>query len=160
MPAGGPFYLQPKRKWSYSDKLWFEAKPIGWNMLETRFKQMCKDAGLTGNFSNHSARATSITRLYDAGVPEKSIMKRSGHRSIEGVRTYRREDASANILVSDVLSGASTTSNSDLVLDIDEETLVNACIDYEEGASSTLDFSGLLQGASCGTVNININISK
>jgi integrase len=125
MPADGPFYLQPKRKWSYSDDLWFEARPIGWNMLEKRFKEMCKDAGLTGNFTNHSGRATSITRLYDAGVPEKSIMKRSGHRSIEGVRTYRREDASVNTLVSNVLSGAST-SNSDSVLDIDDETLVNA----------------------------------
>jgi integrase len=85
MPADGPFYLQPKRKWSYSDNLWFESRPIGWNMLAKRFKEMCKDAGLTGNFTNHSGRATSITHLYDAGVLEKSIMKRSGHQSIEGV---------------------------------------------------------------------------
>ena len=67
---------------------------------------MCQDAGLKGNYNNQSGRLTAVTRLYDSGVPEKAIMKRSGHRSIEGVRTYQREGVNANVAVSNVLSGA------------------------------------------------------
>ena len=40
--------------------------------------------------SNHSLRATSISRMYHAKVPEKQIMERSGHLSKEGVRSYER----------------------------------------------------------------------
>ena len=78
------FYLKPKKKWSPGDDIWFERNPIGHNMLNTRFTKMCGEAGLVGNFTNHSWRATAITRMFDAGLPEKSIMQRSGHRSIEG----------------------------------------------------------------------------
>ena len=40
------------------------------------------------NVSNHSLRATSISRLYRASIPENVIMERSGHLSTDGVRSY------------------------------------------------------------------------
>ena len=97
------FYRKPKKKWSPGDDVWFEKTPIGHNTLNTRFKKMCGEVGLVGNFTNHSGRATAITGMYDAGLPEKGIMQRSGHRSIEGVRAYQREDANNKIVVSNVL---------------------------------------------------------
>ena len=74
-------------------------------MLRNRFKKMCGEAGLVGNFMNHSGRATAITRMYEAGLPEKEIMKRSGHRSTEGIRVYQRENPN-KIAVSNVLSSS------------------------------------------------------
>ena len=39
--------------------------------------------GILGNKTNHSLRAYSATKLYNAGVPEKVIQDRTGHRSLE-----------------------------------------------------------------------------
>ena len=52
---------------------------------------MCKNAGITGYCTNHSLRATTATRLHQsASVEEQEIMERTGHRSIETVRSYKR----------------------------------------------------------------------
>ncbi|KAK3705188.1 hypothetical protein QZH41_013984 [Actinostola sp. cb2023] len=102
------FYLRPKAMWKYSDQVWFEKSPMGHNTIDKRFKKMCNDAGLEGNFSNHSGRVTGITRMYQAGLPEKLIMNRSGHRSIEGVRAYQRENPNDVSRVSHALSSPAT----------------------------------------------------
>ena len=53
-------------------------------------KDICADAGVKGNKSNHSLRATGATELYQAGVPEKVIQERTGHLSLTGLRQYER----------------------------------------------------------------------
>ena len=50
--------------------------------------RLCEIAGVEGNFRNHSLRATSITRMNQAKVPEQEIKEFSGHRS-SAVRTYK-----------------------------------------------------------------------
>ena len=40
--------------------------------------------------------ATAATRLYNAGVDEQLIMETTGHRSLEGVRSYKRTSESFN----------------------------------------------------------------
>ena len=35
-------------------------------------QEMCKQAGISGNKTNHSLRATGATKLYQTGVPEKN----------------------------------------------------------------------------------------
>ena len=52
-------------------------------------KTICKDAGISGNFTNQSGKRTCATTLYQAGVDEQSIMMRTGHRSVQGVRKYK-----------------------------------------------------------------------
>ena len=53
-------FLRAKVKWNYGDEIWFEKSPIGHNLLQNRFKEMCKQASLVGNFTNHSIRATAV----------------------------------------------------------------------------------------------------
>ena len=48
-------------------------------------KDICADAGIGGNKSNHTLRATGATELYQAGVPEKVIQERTGHLSLTTV---------------------------------------------------------------------------
>ena len=68
-------------------------------------KEIFKDADLDSEcVSNHSLRATCVSRLYEKGVPEKLIMERSGHLSISGVRSYERTTSEQQKSVSDVLS--------------------------------------------------------
>ena len=51
---------------------------------------MRKEAGIIGYKTNHSLRATAAIKLYQSGVDEQLIMERTGHRSLDGVRSYKR----------------------------------------------------------------------
>ena len=82
---GDVFYHKPRRfKLDVpKDEPWFECTIVGHNKLSNMVKEMLATAGIDGaHLSNHSLRATGISRLYNSGVPEKLIMERSGHLSI------------------------------------------------------------------------------
>ena len=52
---------------------------------------MLQDAGIdNNNKTNHSLRATAITRMMEKNVPSKVIMQRSGHLSKDGLVPYER----------------------------------------------------------------------
>ena len=51
---------------------------------------LCKDANLDAYYTNHSLRATAITRMYKAGVAENIFSEKSGHRGIKGLRAYEK----------------------------------------------------------------------
>ena len=65
---------------------------------------MCSKAGIKGFHTNHSLRATSATRLFCAGTDEQLIMKRTGHQSVDGVRSYKRTSSQLSEEVSDILN--------------------------------------------------------
>ncbi|XP_062611438.1 uncharacterized protein LOC134273266 [Saccostrea cucullata] len=67
----------------------FSSQVVGINKLSTLIKTMCTEAGLSGNFSNHSGKRTCATSLYNSGVDKQLIMERTGHRS-DAVRKYKR----------------------------------------------------------------------
>ena len=72
--------------------------------------RLCSEAGISGFRSNHSLRATTATRLYQANVDEQLIMERTGHRSLEGVREYKRTFDDQKAQLSDLFN--STTKGS------------------------------------------------
>ena len=65
---------------------------------------MCKQADIQGYFTNHSLRTTAATRLYHAGIDEQLVMERTGHRSVEGIRNYKRTSKQQCETISDVLN--------------------------------------------------------
>ena len=54
------FYLQPKKK--IIDSIWYQDRPCGVNKLRDVVKELCKTAGLTGFYSNHSLRSVAATK--------------------------------------------------------------------------------------------------
>lgn len=72
--------------------------------LSSTVSCLCKMAGIEGYFTNHSLRATATSRLYHAGVDEQLVMERTGHRSIEGVRSYKRTSDEQREALSDLLN--------------------------------------------------------
>ena len=96
------FYLHPSR--SPTATYWFSRRPLGHNHLGTIVSKICKSAGIDGFKTNHSLRATSTSRLYQSGVDEQLVMERTGHRSIEGVRSYKRTSAEQRMALSDILN--------------------------------------------------------
>ena len=76
------FYLTPLQK--PTEQVWYSRQPVGVNQLSKYTMELCKEAGLEGNYTNHSWRATAATHLYQHGVDEQLIMERTGHQSTAG----------------------------------------------------------------------------
>ena len=57
--------------------------------------------------SNHSLRATAITRMYESNVPTKLIMERSGHLPSGGLVPYERTSLAQKKAVCSALSSTS-----------------------------------------------------
>ena len=113
LPVNRPndaFYFHPLPK--PRDGCWFTTKPIGHNDLQGTVARLCANAGITGFRSNHSLRATTATRLYQGNVDEQLIMERTGHRSLKGVREYKRTSDKQKEHLSDLLNSTSETRKS------------------------------------------------
>ena len=96
--AEGCFYLQPLAK--PKKNCWFANKPLGHNMV----KSMCQEAGIAGHKTNHSLRATTATRLFNAGVEDQLNMERTGHASVDGVRSYKHTSDEQRTALSDIIN--------------------------------------------------------
>ena len=58
----------------------FEKVPVGINSLNKILPEMCVSAGFKRKTA-HSLRVACVSSLFNAGVDEKLIRERSGHRS-------------------------------------------------------------------------------
>ena len=92
LPENPPaFYLRPLDKVpSSDDKPWYCKSRVGVNKLKTIITEISVEAGLQVHYTNHSLRATAVTRMYNTGVPENLIAEKSGHRSLKALRAYKR----------------------------------------------------------------------
>ena len=86
------FYLRPASKVSIADALksWYITVPIGVNTIKKFLPSMCAEAGLTVQYTNHSLRATSASRMFAKNVPEKIIKEKTGHRFSGALRMHER----------------------------------------------------------------------
>ena len=58
---------------------WYQKVPVRHNTLQTTVSQLCNSAGFDGHFINHSVRATTAMRFFEAKVDEQLITQRTGH---------------------------------------------------------------------------------
>ena len=80
------FYLRPLA--GVHGNTWYASQPIGHNTLSKVVASLAEEAGLKGNYSNHSLHATAASHLYNANVDEQLISEVTGHRS-NAVRGYK-----------------------------------------------------------------------
>ena len=107
--AKDAFYLTPLlHKPKDPSKPWYTTTPIGRNRLNSMLKEMCQEAGLSTKFTNHSLRAYGATTLFQAGVSEKLIQQRTGHRCLEALRQYEWTSELQLADVSNVMSNPDT----------------------------------------------------
>ena len=102
------FYLTPISE--PKGNVWYKTIPIGINSLRSTVSTLCQKGGIDGYKTNHSLRVTAATRLFHEGIDEQLIMERTGHRSIDGVRTYKRTCSEQHAKLSDVLHGSSSSA--------------------------------------------------
>ena len=97
------FYLKPLKK--PTDERWYSCVVISHNVLNSSMVwDMCKAYCVVGYKINHSLRATTVTRLLHAGVDEQLIMERTGHRSTDGVCSYKRISMEQQMALSDIVN--------------------------------------------------------
>lgn len=114
-PSDAPdhaFYLKPLDSSALSGSCWYSKKPLGHNQLANTVRRLCSAAGIGGFKTNHSLRATSASRLHQSGVEEQMVMERTGHRSVDGVRSYQRTSEEQRIALSDILNHRPAVSTS------------------------------------------------
>ena len=95
---------------------WYMASPVGKNVLGDMMKNICKEAGIVGKKTNHSLRATRTSELFAAGVPERIIQQRTGHRSLDALRLYERPTEKQQQAISSVLASAAPTPYSSALM--------------------------------------------
>ena len=84
-------------------------------------RDMCQAAGITGFKTNHSLRATTATRLFHAGVDEQLIMERTGRRSLDGVRSYKRTCSEQQQQISAIVTQVSKRQKVDNTANVVQE---------------------------------------
>ena len=92
LPPNSPhFYMRALERFpSDPNKFCMANQRVGVNMLKNILSKLSEKAGLEAHYTNHSLRATAITRMFNAGIPEKVIAENSGHRSTKALRCYER----------------------------------------------------------------------
>ena len=84
---------------------WFCDQPYGVNKIKSTVKDLCKEAGIEGKVTNHSLRATCVSRMFDKNIPEQIIKETTGHRS-ECVHVYKRTSEMLQENASKTVSGS------------------------------------------------------
>lgn len=108
------FYLKPLQFTPTGETLpWYWDEPISRKKLQTMVKDICTEAQVEGNFTNHSLRATGATALFDAGVPETIIQKRTGHKSLKALRCYEWVSLGQNVAGGKILDTSATDFDPD-----------------------------------------------
>ena len=105
------FYLRPLPK--PKGNIWYYKKAAGRETLANVVKKVMGKAGFDGHFTNHSLRRNCVTNLYDNGVPEQVIQETTGHRSVEGVRAYKRTSSAMKRKISAILNQSQSSLGSD-----------------------------------------------
>ncbi len=62
-------------------------------------------------------RATAATRLYESGIDEQLVLERIGHRSLPGVRSYKRTSSHQKEVLSDILNKVPRLTNAGTAYD-------------------------------------------
>ena len=157
-------YWQPKQSVpTKSTDPWYNCQPVGKHKLQAMVASMCEEAGICERKTNHSLRVTGATTMYNSGVPEREIQERTGHRSLEALRTYehtgeQQHQAVSNMLSSTVerpytshLSAVCRASTSRQIIHSSSvSSQSHSSIQYPSG----LDLQGLFRAEHWGTLNI------
>lgn len=105
---------------------------------------------------------TAATRLFQKGIDEQLIMERTGHRSIDGVRTYKRTCSEQDEKLSNVLHGNSPSKKPKLDVEITEVSMKTKAnskqgdeVGNKENVSQGSGAQPMLNFNNCHSITIN-----
>ena len=133
-------YLTPRRK--IVDEEWYMTTPMGKNTLGKICKDMFQKAGISGRFTNHSARRTAVSTLLGKNVHETKVQQLSGHKNIQSLNEYRVATLEQQKSMSNILTKAiSDAKASNDIPDVDDQDLLDALEIIEKAANGNVTVS-------------------
>ncbi|XP_053403038.1 uncharacterized protein LOC123535173 [Mercenaria mercenaria] len=94
VPRKGPLYRKPLQGLDENNSIRYSSGTLPLNVLKQRMKKFFSEANIPTvrrKITNHSARVTLCTSLYNERLSDKAVTSRSKHRSA-AVQTYQREN--------------------------------------------------------------------
>lgn len=150
MPENHCFYLTPRRSIKDGDSLWYTKNPVGHNTLGNVVKTLCSKGGIEGHHTNHSLRATTATRGLEAGIPEKCLMARTGHRSVDSLHQYQRESESMKVRVCEAIQNDKSMWQTDEAAGYDRDEKVEI---EKKHQNETAEKEDGVEGSECARGN-------
>ena len=105
----GNFYLQSLQK--VTSNQWYGEQVVGQQSISKVIKKLMEEGDIQGYFTNHSARRTGGTCLFQAGVDRKLVKEATGHTS-DAVDKYQITSDQQRRVMSDILAGHKSVENS------------------------------------------------
>ena len=96
-------------------KLWFSAAPVGKEHAQWSGERNILEAGLAGRYTYIAYK------LFSSGVSEALVQNRTVHRSLEGLRKYKRVTAKQDLYVSSILGAPHITIENHLKHSMEQE---------------------------------------
>ena len=89
-PAREELFQRPKPDKSIKagEKVWYENAPMGKNSLGNMMARISEVCKLSKKYTNHSVRATAVSRLQRSGLSDRAIMSVTGHKSAASLQAY------------------------------------------------------------------------
>ena len=167
LPSGSSYlYMRPLENFPKDPaKPWYTRQRVGVNKLKEIVSELFGKSGLEVHYTNHSLRATAVTRMFNSGVPEKIIGEKSGHRSLEALRSYAHTSMEQEKAAGEVIANPKKNLFPDEKPKVTEESKAPK-LDEVESKAPKLDqrflfpnpgFSGNMSNC---TINLNINYAK
>lgn len=155
VPKEGAFYRRPAIK---ASSVAFTKQVVGKNTLSKLAQNFCSEAGLEGHFTGHSGKVTCATELFHNGVDEQLIQIYTGHRSVAGVRSYKRPGEDQYKAISKILQPPPMKKSEVENIDPCSKSLIepqNSANVMVKAAMSTGTFN-----ASNGNITFNFNLKQ
>ena len=114
------FYMRAKDKAPPNPSMSsFMNQRVGINVLKNMIPELSVKSGIQVSYTNHSLRATAITRMFNGEVDEKVIAETSGHKSLKALRSYEHTCQQKLQNVSRVINETRKTDSTDSTGDQD-----------------------------------------
>ena len=88
LPPNAPYFYMRVLDDADPTKRCVTKQRVGINSLKNILPELSEKSGVGVHYTNHSLRATAITRMFNSGIPEKVIAETSGHKSTKALRCY------------------------------------------------------------------------
>ncbi|GBC04743.1 hypothetical protein RclHR1_05840004 [Rhizophagus clarus] len=122
------FYLQPNNTSWLETNIWYKTDHIGKNKLGNFMKKIGRETQIDipiELLSNHSEHKTATQILQDQEVPEQAIMQLTGHKSVQGVRAYKKVNENQQLNTLNTLINITDNKSSTFIQENSQNNLIN-----------------------------------
>ena len=104
-PNQEAFWQRPKTRPSTDAPIWYDNAPLGEKSLGGMMATLSTKYKLSQRYTNHCIRVTTVQALDDHNIAGRHIVRVSGHKSEESIKSYARKlSAAKKRKISSVLS--------------------------------------------------------